>query len=163
MNLFTFVDIVSSICLIMVQGPSGYRLNLTNFCDAIVQCYIGKVKVHQRWENFTTLHYNSVSVFHKLEDQIRGKFGGRKFPVKLRQLNSVFSNIRGTQICYYMLLKFSVNNCRTNNCRVCVRVFWTNCCTNNCRVCVRVFKPSIRKIFYTYVECWQLANTIIFS
>ena len=48
----------------------------------------------------------SVSVFHKLEDQIRGKFWGRKFPVKLRQLNSVFSNIRGTQICFYILLQF---------------------------------------------------------
>ena len=69
------------------------------------------------------LDFISVSVFHNLEDEIRGKFGCRKFPVKLRQLNSVFSNIRGTQICYYMLLKFSVNNCRTNNCRVCVRVF----------------------------------------
>ena len=31
----------------MVKGASGYGLNLTNFRDAIVQCYIGKLKVHE--------------------------------------------------------------------------------------------------------------------
>ena len=31
----------------MVKGASGYSLNLTNFRDAIVQCYIGKLKVHE--------------------------------------------------------------------------------------------------------------------
>ena len=31
----------------MVKGPSGYGSNPSDFRDAIVQCYIGKLKVHE--------------------------------------------------------------------------------------------------------------------
>ena len=49
----------------MVKGPSVYSLNATHFRDAIVQCYIGKLKLHECHKKY---HIHSRKVRLAIEE-----------------------------------------------------------------------------------------------
>ena len=49
----------------MVKGASGYGLNPSNFRDAIVQCYIGKLKVHECQSKY---HIRTRKIRHVLDE-----------------------------------------------------------------------------------------------
>ena len=49
----------------MVKGPSVYSLNATHFRDAIVQCYIGKLKLHECQKKY---HIHSRKVRLAIEE-----------------------------------------------------------------------------------------------